>query len=111
MTGDKAIDHGNTGLYKSSDSGQTWTNLTIPITSAFVNEYLTQVGTSANGSFVLVVSADSSVPFFSNDGGVIWYSTNYTYFQFHPQTIAVSGDGTRLLAAGNLVTNNYENGN
>ena len=107
-----AIDSGSTGLHKSSDGGQTWTqfNVSYPSSSQIWWNYPEFIVTSANGSFIAVTNTEVPTPYFSNDGGVTWYTTNST-FLFPGLRIAASADGRHLALVTALITGgNYGNG-
>jgi hypothetical protein len=82
----------NGGIYRSIDSGATWTEGNAP------NGFWRSLATSADGVVVLAVLASNGSPFFlSQDSGL-------TYTSVGPSVAwsggALSPDGTQLLASG-----------
>ena len=103
--------YGFTGVYASSDSGRSWTQ----VGANFVSGYCSSVACSANGKIVYVQLNDGTVEK-STDGGLTWASvgTN-TVNNFISCTadggtlitgnVACSGNGTyRAKLAGGIIT-------
>ena len=92
----------SSGIYTSSDSGQTWTLRSLPVPDEESLTYLQSVASSADGSRLVTGSRPATgdnggIIFTSADYGVSWTSFDQTgddYISF-----VSNGDGSRLAAS------------
>jgi photosystem II stability/assembly factor-like uncharacterized protein len=90
----------NNGLYKSSDDGSSWNNVTANSTVVKSQEYITALGFLGNGTNDLVaIGTNKGRMYTSNDNGNIW-TLAYT----SPDTNRLIND---IISAGNIILISY----
>ncbi|MFM7745135.1 MAG: WD40/YVTN/BNR-like repeat-containing protein [Actinomycetota bacterium] len=93
----KSMSNADGGVWRSTDGGTTWADVTPVVSASKVLGMWRSVATSSNGQRI-VAAKDSRGVFVSNDGGVTWVEkVPVTAGVF--TDAAVSGDGSRMLVA------------
>jgi hypothetical protein len=83
------------GVYLSTDSGNTWTLTSLPTSGLF---YLTQLGVSADGTYMAAAAASSNVLYVSTDHGATWTQKTAAGSQEYVSGLAVGSVGRHMTA-------------
>jgi hypothetical protein len=87
----------NTGyIYKSSDSGVTWAQLTTDTARTWTN-----ISCSPDGVYIVATEGAAYI-WISPDGGLTWnYQAGSASTNLNSASVALNGDGVRIIAANN----------